>query len=156
MTHAIETRLNELGITLPDPVAPVGAYVAHAISGTTLYISGQISLDPELGLITGKVGDDLTVETGIAAARACAINILAQAKDAVHGDWDRLVRCLKLGGFVNAASDFPDHPKVLNGASDLMVAVMGDAGKHVRYAVGAGSLPLNIAVEVEALFEVHA
>lgn len=149
----IETRLAELGITLPDPAAPVANYVPFVISGNLAHISGQISADGS-GLIKGKLGADLTVEQGAAAARACAISLLAQVKKACGGDLGRVVRLVKLTGFVNSTPDFTDQPKVINGASDLMVAVLGDAGRHARSAVSAAALPLGVAVEIDAIFEI--
>ncbi|MFO1186805.1 MAG: RidA family protein [Alphaproteobacteria bacterium] len=151
MTGRIERRLSELGITLPKPPAPVASYVPTVISGNLIFVSGQVSF-VDGKLITGKAGADLDMDRAREAARACAVNTLAQLQSAL-GDLDRVKRCVKLVGFVNAAPDFTDHPKVINGASDLMVEVFGDSGKHARSAVGAGSLPLNSAVEVESIFE---
>ena len=152
MTGRIAKRLAELGIELPKPPAPVASYVPTVIAGSLLFISGQVSFD-QGKLITGKLGAGLDIESGQKAARACGFNLLAQAQAAL-GDLDRIKRCVKLAGFVNAAPDFTDHPKVINGASDLMVEVFGDAGKHSRAAVGSSSLPLGAAVEVEAVFEI--
>ncbi|SMH59102.1 RidA family protein [Azospirillum agricola] len=154
MTGRIDARLAELGIELPQAAAPVAAYVAHTRSGNTLYISGQITVWNGERRFLGKVGQDFTVEQGKEAARLCALNILAQAKAALDGDLDRVTRVLKLGGFVNSGADFHDHPAVINGASELMQEVFGDAGRHARAAVGAPSLPGNVAVEVEAVLEV--
>ena len=151
----IASRLEELGITLPTPAKPVANYVAYTMSGNLVFISGQVPYGPDGLEYQGKVGADLTTEDGVAAARLCAINILAQLRAALDGDLERVVRCLKLGGFVNTVPDFADHPAVINGASNLMVEVLGDRGRHARFAVGAGSLPLNVAVEVDAIFEVR-
>jgi enamine deaminase RidA (YjgF/YER057c/UK114 family) len=151
----IASRLEELGITLPTPAKPVANYVAYTVSGNLVFISGQVPYGPDGLEYQGKIGADLTIEDGVAAARLCAINILAQLRAALDGDLERVVRCLKLGGFVNAVPDFADHPAVVNGASNLMVEVLGDRGRHARFAVGAGSLPLNVAVEVDAIFEVR-
>ncbi|WP_411818390.1 RidA family protein [Hyphococcus sp. DH-69] len=149
----IDDRLKELDITLPDPVAPVANYVPFVKSGNLVFISGQVSIGAD-GLITGKVGQDLSVEAGVEAAKACGINLIAQLKAACDGDLDRVVRVVKLGGFVNCNPDFTDQPKVVNGTSDLMVEVFGDAGRHARAAVGAPALPLNAAVEVDGVFEI--
>lgn len=151
----IESRLKELGLELPTPALPVAAYVPWTLAGRTLYVSGQVPLAGGKAQYVGKVGRDFDIETAQKAAQLCAINLLAQAKAACTGDLSRLKRCLKLGGFVNCTEDFRDHPKVVNGASELIVAVMGDAGKHARFAVGASSLPLGVAVEVEAIFEIE-
>ncbi len=153
MAGRIEARLAELGIELPQVAAPVGAYVPYTRSGSTLYISGQVTLWNGERRFIGKVGQDFTLEQGKEAARLCGLNIIAQAKAACGGDLDRVVRVLRLGGFVNAGPDFHDHPLVINGASELMTAVFGDAGKHARAAVGAPSLPGNVAVEVDAVLE---
>jgi len=150
---SIEARLAELGITLPDPAAPVANYVPFVISGNLAHISGQVSADAS-GLIKGKLGADMTVDQGVAAARACAISLLAQVKKACGGDLGRVVRLVKLTGFVNSTPDFTDQPKVINGASDLMVAALGDAGRHARSAVSAAALPLGVAVEIDAIFEI--
>ena len=150
---SIEKRLSELGINLPKPAAPVANYVPYVISGKLVFISGQVSLGPD-GLLTGKLGADLDVEKGVEAARLCGVNLLAQLNVATSGDLDRVRRVVKLGGFVNCTPEFADHPKVVNGASDLMVAVFGEAGKHARAAVGAPSLPLGAAVEVDGVFEI--
>ncbi|WP_411820196.1 RidA family protein [Hyphococcus formosus] len=149
----IDDRLKELDITLPEPVAPVANYVPFVKSGNLVFISGQVSIGAD-GLITGKVGQDLSVEAGVEAAKACGINLIAQLKAACDGDLDRVVRVVKLGGFVNCNPDFTDQPKVVNGTSDLMVKVFGDAGRHARAAVGAPALPLNAAVEVDGVFEI--
>ncbi len=149
----IATRLAELEIILPDAPAPVANYVPYVRTGSSVFISGQVSLAPT-GLIKGKLGDDMNIEDGQQAAHMCAVNLLAQLKAACDGDLDRVKRVVKLGGFVNCTPDFTDHPRVINGASDLMVAVFGDAGKHARAAVGAPSLPLGAAVEVDGVFEV--
>jgi enamine deaminase RidA (YjgF/YER057c/UK114 family) len=151
----IASRLEELGITLPTPAKPVANYVAYTVSGNLVFISGQVPYGPDGLEYQGKIGADLTTEDGVAAARLCAINILAQLRAALDGDIERVVRCLKLGGFVNAVPDFAEHPAVVNGASNLMVEVLGDRGRHARFAVGAASLPLNVAVEVDAIFEVR-
>lgn len=153
MTGTIEARLAELGLTLPAAPNPVANYVPFAISGNLLFISGQISKAAGGTVVTGALGRDVSVETGQQAARHCALNILAQAKSAL-GSLDRIGQVLKLTGFVNATADFADHPKVVNGASDLMVEVLGDKGRHTRAAVGVSSLPLNCAVEVDAIIAI--
>lgn len=150
----IDKRLAELGIELPVPAKPVANYVGWVQSGNLVFTAGQITMVNGKLEYQGKVGKEFTVEQGNAAARACAINIIAQVKDACGGDLSRVKRVVKLVGFVNATPEFVDHPKVINGASDLMVEVFGDKGKHARSAVGAGSLPLNVAVEVEAIVEI--
>jgi enamine deaminase RidA (YjgF/YER057c/UK114 family) len=149
---AIEERLNSLGITLPTPVAPIANYAPFIRSGNLLFISGQVSVD-ESGGIKGIVGDDVDQATGQLAAGLCGINLLAQMK-AATGDLDRVVRVVKLGGFVQAGPDFFNIPQVINGCSDLMVAAFGDEGRHARSAVGVFSLPMNFAVEVDAIVEV--
>lgn len=149
---AFETRLTELGITLPEPVAPVANYVPFVRTGDQVYISGQVSIGPD-GLIKGTLGLDMDVEAGQAAARLCAINLIAQLKLACRGDLSRLKRVVKLGGFVAAVPGFTDIPHVINGCSDLMVAVFGDAGRHARSAVSCPVLPLGAAVEIDGLFE---
>ena len=153
MSGHFETKLKELGITLPDAPAPAANYVPFVQVGDIVYVSGQISADTN-GFIKGKLGDDMTTEEGAAAARACAINLLAQVKAACGGDLDRLVRVVKLTGFVNSTADYTDQPKVVNGASDLLAEALGDAGKHSRSAVSAASLPLGVAVELEGIFQV--
>jgi len=154
MTGRIEARLRELGIVLPTPPAPVASYVPYVVTGNLVFVSGQITSAPEGLQYVGVVGLDLTVEEGKAAARLCAINLIAQVKAACEGDLDRVRRCVKLTVFVNAPADFTQHPEVANGASDLMVQVFGEAGKHARAALGAGSLPRGVACEVEALFDI--
>ncbi len=153
MPGRIDARLAELGLTLPAAPAPAANYVPFVVAGTTLWVSGQISQDAN-GLIRGRLGADLDAAAGAAAARTCALAILAQARAACGGDLDRVVRVLKLTGFVNSTPDFTDQPEVVNGASDLMVAVLGEAGRHARSAVSAVSLPRGVAVEVEAVFEI--
>ncbi|MEN8834140.1 MAG: RidA family protein [Pacificibacter sp.] len=155
MTHSIEATLTELGLSLPDAPAPAANYVPFVQVGNLVHVSGQISSGPD-GLITGKLGADLSVEEGAAAARTCALSLLAQAKAATGGDLSKVKRLVKLVGFVNSTAEFTDQPKVINGASDLMVEVMGDAGRHARSAVSAVSLPLGVAVEIEAIFELNA
>lgn len=153
MSSRIDQRLNDLGITLPEAMAPVANYVPYVISGNMVYVSGQTSRDAD-GLITGQLGAGTDIETGRAAARSCALALIAQLKAACGGDLDRVRRVVKLVGFVNSASGFTEHPQVINGASDLMVEVFGDSGRHARSAVGAPSLPMGIAVEVEGVFEI--
>ena len=150
----IEDRLKELNIVLPSPPAPVASYVPFVVSGNLVYISGQISLTAEGLKYVGTVGKELSLEDGQAAARLCAINVIAQAKAACGGDLERVKRVVKVTVFVNAVPGFAQHPEVANGASDLFVAVFGDAGRHARAAVGAGSLPRNVATEVEAVIEI--
>jgi enamine deaminase RidA (YjgF/YER057c/UK114 family) len=150
----IETRLQELGLTLPDAPAPAANYVPFVRSGAWVHVSGQISQDAH-GLIKGKLGADMSIEQGAAAAQRCALALLAQVRVACGGDLSRLKRVVKLVGFVNCTAEFTDQPKVINGASDLMVALLGDAGRHARSAVGAVSLPLGVAVEIEGVFEVE-
>lgn len=149
----IETRLAELGLTLPDAPAPAANYVPFVQVGPLVHVSGQISRNAA-GLMTGKLGHDLTVDQGAEAAKACALAILAQIRAACDGDWTRFRRMVKLTGFVNSTADFTDQPRVINGASDLLAAVLGDAGRHARSAVSAASLPLGVAVEIDAVFEI--
>ena len=149
-----EDRLKALGIALPVPAAPVANYVPFVRSGNHVHISGQISNDGA-GRLKGTLGVDLTIEDGIAAARICGINLLAQMKAAAGGDLDNVIRVIKLNGFVQAGPDFYDIPKVINGCSDLMVEVLGDAGRHARSAVGMYKIPLGFAVEIDALIEVR-
>jgi enamine deaminase RidA (YjgF/YER057c/UK114 family) len=154
MAGTVEQKLAAQGITLHEPAAPVANYVGFVRTGNLLFVSGQVCIDAEGKLIAkGKLGAGVTIEQGNAAARGCAINLLAQIKAAL-GDLDKVVRVVRLGGFVNSAPDFLDGPKVLNGASDLMVAAFGDKGRHARTTVGVASLPADAAVEVEGLFEV--
>jgi enamine deaminase RidA (YjgF/YER057c/UK114 family) len=150
----IEARLKELGVTLPAPPVPVASYVPYVITGNLVFISGQIPIADGAIKYVAKLGVDGGIEVGQAAAQLCAINLLAQLKAACGGDLDRVVRCVKLGVFINATPDFTQHPEVANGASDLIAAVFGDAGKHARAAVGVGSLPRGVAVEVDAVFEI--
>lgn len=154
MTGSIENRLKEMGIELPVAAAPAANYVPFHVSGGQLFVSGQLPIIAGGPDFKGKVGADIDLETAQNAARSCAINILAQAKAAL-GDLDRIAQCLKLGAFVNSTPDFTDHPEVVNGASNLLVEVLGDKGRHTRFAVGAGSLPRNVAVEIDALFAVE-
>lgn len=155
MVQKIHQRLQQLGIVLPQAAAPAANYVPFVVAGRVLYISGQLPAR-DGGMIKGCLGRDLTVEQGQEAARCCAVNILAQAAAALQGDLERVTRCVKLGGFVASAPDFFDHPKVMNGASDLMVAVLGEAGRHARFAVGVAALPFGAAVEVDAVLEIAA
>lgn len=154
MSGKIDARLTELGITLPPAPAPAANYVPYVVTGNLVFISGQVAVAPGEKHL-GKLGSELTVEQGQKAARACALNILAQLREACGGDLDRVRRCVKLGGFVNCVPNFADMPKVVNGASDLMVEVFGDAGRHARFAVGAPNLPADFAVEVDAVFEIE-
>lgn len=152
----IEQRLTALGITLPDAPNPLGNFLPYLVDGNHLHISGQIALDAEGGVIAGQLGETLTVAQGVFAARQCAIGLLARAKAALDGNLDRIEALVKLGGFVNAASEFAEHPQVINGASDLMVDVLGsDRGAHARFAIGTPGLPANAAVEIEAMFRVR-
>lgn len=146
-------RLAQLGLSLPDAPAPAANYVPYVRAGDMLYVSGQISQGPD-GFITGRLGADMDTAEGAAAARTCALGLLAQARAACDGDLDRLVRVVKLTGFVNSTADFIEQPKVINGASDLLVEVLGDAGRHARSAVSAAALPLGVAVEIEGIFQV--
>ncbi len=150
----IEARLKTLGLVLPTPPAPVASYVPYVVTGNLVFISGQVTISPEGLKFIGKVGADISLDDGKEAAKLCTINLLAQLKAACGGDLERVRRCVKLGVFVNATDDFTQHPEVGNGASDLIVAVLGDAGKHARAATGAGSLPRGVAVEVDGVFEI--
>jgi enamine deaminase RidA (YjgF/YER057c/UK114 family) len=154
MAGSAENTLASLGITLPTPAAPVANYVASVRSGNLLTVSGQLCFGSDGALAAkGRLGDGVSIEDGQKAARACAVNLLAQVKAAV-GDLDKVVRVVRLGGFINSAPGFTDGPKVMNGASDLMVEVFGDKGRHARSTVGVAALPADAAVEVEGLFEV--
>jgi enamine deaminase RidA (YjgF/YER057c/UK114 family) len=148
-----EQKLSELGLTLPQPAAPVANYVGYAVSGSTVYISGQLPIKNGKLAYVGKLGDGVSVEEGYEAGKLCALNILAHLKAACGGNLDRVARVLRLGGFVNSTPEFTDAPKCVNGASDLMVAVFGDAGRHARAAVSVAGLPGGAAVEVDAVIE---
>lgn len=154
MSGRVDTRLKELSITLPKAAPPVASYVPYVITGNLVYISGQVTMGPSGLEYVGQLGKEFTVEQGQAAARLCALNVIAQLQQACGGNLDRVMRCVKVTGFVNAVPGFAQHPEVINGASDLIVQVFGDMGRHARAAVGAGSLPRNVAVEVEAIFEI--
>jgi enamine deaminase RidA (YjgF/YER057c/UK114 family) len=153
MSGRVEARLKELGLELPAATAPIANYVPFTRAGNLVVVSGQVSVRNGKPEFVGKLGRDITVADGQQAAKLCALNIIAHLQTACDGDLDRVKRVLRLGGFVNCTPEFTDMPQVVNGASDLMVQVFGDAGKHARAAVGVSSLPLGVAVEVEAMFE---
>ena len=150
-----ERKIEELNIKLPEAKPPVGSYVATKITGNLLFISGQISINENGDLIKGKIGKDLSTEQGYNAAKRCGLSIVAQAKVACDGDLSKIKSCLKLTGFVNSTDNFIDQPKVINGASDLIASIFGDAGMHTRAAVSTNSLPLGVSVEVDAIFELN-
>ena len=150
---SIDAKIKKMGLVLPKATDPVGSYVATKITGNLLYISGQISIDADGKLIKGKVGKDFNTEQAYKAAQRCALNIIAQAKKACNDDLSKIKSCIKLTGFVNSTDDFTEQPKVINGASDTIVKVFGDFGKHTRAAISVNSLPLGVAVEVDAIFE---
>ena len=152
---SFEKKIKDLNINLPEAKAPVGNYVATKIVGKLLYISGQISIDEKGELIKGKVGKDLDTEQAYQAAKRCGLSIVSQAKNACKGDLSKIKSCIKLTGFVNSVDSFTDQPKVINGASDLMASIFGEAGMHTRAAVSTNSLPLGVAVEVDAIFELN-
>lgn len=153
MADTVESKLAELGLVLPEAAAPAANYVPFVRAGNLLHVSGQVSMR-DGALLKGKLGETMDVEAGAEAARLCALSLLAQVKAACDGDLERLVRVVKLVGFVNSTPDFGDQPKVVNGASDLMVAALGDRGRHARSAVSAASLPFGVAVEIEGIFEI--
>jgi len=155
--NTIDRRLQELGLTLPEPVAPVANYVPYVVCGNQVYISGQVSVTASGEFIKGRLGEDLTVERGQEAARACALNLIAQMKAACGGDLSKVKCVVKLGGFVcsNFDNTALDIPKIINGCSNLMVDVFGEAGKHARFAVGAPALPLDVAVEIDCVIEIE-
>ena len=150
-----DDKIKELKIELPEAKAPVGNYVATKISGKMLFISGQISIDENGQLIKGKVGKDLDTESGYNAAKRCALSIISQVKKACNDDLSKIKSCIKLTGYVNSTDDFTEQPKVINGASDVIASVFGDAGMHTRAAVSTNSLPLGVSVEVDAIFELN-
>jgi len=149
----IDENLKKMGLVVHEAPEPVGKYVAYKIINKILYISGQISVDASGNFIKGKLGKEITIEKGQEAAKLCALNIIAQVKKACDGDLNKVANCVKLGGFVNSTSDFVDQPKVINGASELISDAFGDIGKHTRAAVSVNSLPLGVAVEIDAIFE---
>jgi enamine deaminase RidA (YjgF/YER057c/UK114 family) len=155
MTGIIASRLTQMGVALPAAVAPGANYVPTVKTGNLLFVSGQVPVRDGKTEFVGKLGAGLSVAQGQQAARLCAVNIVAQVAAALDGDLDRVVRCVRLGGFVNAVPEFTEQPQVINGASDFIVKVFGDAGKHARAAIGVGSLPRGVAVEVDAIFEIR-
>tara|TARA_R110002073_G_scaffold98448_2_gene225429 strand:- start:1299 stop:1766 length:468 start_codon:yes stop_codon:yes gene_type:complete len=155
MPGTVEARLKDLGIELPTPSTPAANYIPYTIVGSTVFVAGQVCVWNGEIVCRGRLGEDVATEDGYKAARVCGLNLIAQVREACGGDLDRVVRVAKLGGFVNSAADFTDHPEVVNGASDLMVEVFGDAGKHARFAVGAPALPRGVAVEVDGIFEIR-
>jgi len=155
MTGTVDARLKDLGIELPKPSTPAANYIPYTVVGSTVFVSGQVCVWNGEITCRGRLGEDVSTEDGYQAARVCGLNLIAQLREACGGDLDRVVRVAKLGGFVNSATDFTDQPEVINGASDLMVEVFGDAGKHARFAVGAPSLPRGVAVEVDGIFEIR-
>ena len=152
---SFDDKIKELKIELPEAKAPVGSYVATKIVGKLLYVSGQISIDSKGNLIKGKVGKDLTTDEAYKAAERCGLSIISQVKKACDGDLSKVKSCIKLTGFVNSTDDYTEQPKVINGASDLIVSIFGDAGMHTRAAVSTNSLPLGVSVEVDAIFELN-
>lgn len=155
MTGTVDARLKDLGIELPTPSTPAANYIPFTVVGSTVFVAGQVCVWNGEISHKGRLGDGLAVEDGYQAARICGLNLIAQVREACGGDLDRVVRVAKLGGFVNSTADFTDHPEVVNGASDLMVEVFSDAGKHARFAVGAPTLPRGVAVEVDGIFEIR-
>ncbi len=155
MTGKIDARLAELGIEIPDAPAPAANYVPFVVSGSLVFVSGQVPVEDGEIKYTGRLGEDFGIDEGYRAARLCGLNLIAQAKAAAGGDLDRIKRVVKLGGFVNSAAGFTDQPEVVNGASDLMAEVFGENGRHARFAVGAASLPRGVAVEVDGVFELE-
>ena len=151
----IEDKLKKLNIILPEPKAPVGAYVATKVVGKLLFISGQVSIDKNAKLITGKISKDLNLDEGYEAAKRCGLSIVAHVKNACGGDLDRIKTCVKLTGYVNSTDDFKDQPKIINGASDIIAKIFDEKGEHTRAAVSVNSLPLGVAVEVDAIFEIN-
>lgn len=151
----ISEILAEKNITIPNVPVPIGNYTSFAFAGNHLYISGQLPIEDGHILYQGKLGQDCSFDQGVQAARLCGLNILAQLNNALDHKLENVKRCIKLGGYINATADFHDHPKILNGASDLMVDIFGDKGRHARLAIGVASLPLNAAVEIDAIFEVE-
>ena len=151
----INKKIEELKIVLPEAKAPVGSYVATKIVGKLLFISGQISINEKGELIKGKIGQDLSTEDGYNAAKRCGLSIISQVKNACNGDLSKVKSCVKLTGFVNSTDDFIEQPKVINGASDIIASIFGDAGMHTRAAVSTNSLPLGVSVEVDAIFELN-
>jgi enamine deaminase RidA (YjgF/YER057c/UK114 family) len=154
MSGKIEARLAEIGVEIPVAATPAANYVPYVVSGNMVFVSGQVPFVNGELQYKGKVGVDFDTDTAIECARFCALNILAQVKAACGGDLDRVVQCVKLGGFVNCVDGFGEQPKVINGASDLMVEIFGDKGRHARFAVGTNALPMNVAVEIDAVFEI--
>ena len=152
---SIENKLKDLKINLPDPKAPVGAYVATKITGNLLFVSGQISIDKDNNLIKGKIGEDLSVEHGYAPAERCGLSLIAHVKKACDGDLEKIKSCIKLTGYVNSIDTFVDQPKVINGASDIIAKILDKKGEHTRAAVSVNSLPLGVAVEVDGIFELN-
>ena len=152
---SFDKKIIDLGIKLPEAKAPAGNYVATKIAGKLLFISGQISIDEKGELIKGKVGKDLDTDKAYQAAKRCGLSIVTQAKNACNGDLAKIKSCIKLTGFVNSTESFTEQPKVINGASDLMASIFGDAGMHTRAAVSTNSLPLGVAVEIDAIFELN-
>ena len=152
---SFENKLKTLNLELPEARDPVGSYVASKIVGNMLFISGQISISEKGELIKGKVGKELKTEDGYEAAKRCGLNIISQVKKSCNDDLSKIKSCIKLTGFVNSTEDFTEQPKVINGASDLIVSVFGDAGMHTRAAVSTNSLPLGVSVEVDAIFELN-
>ena len=154
MAGTVEQRLTEMGVALPNPAAPAANYIPFVTTGKIVFVSGQLTILNGKLMYLGKVGDTLSTDDGYKAAQICAINLIAQVKEACFGDLDRVTQVVKLGGFVNCTPDFTDQPKVINGASDLISEAFGDSGKHARFAVGVSSLPMGVAVEVDGVFEI--
>ena len=154
MSGEIEARLSELKISLPTPISSIASYVPYVYSGNILMLSGQLSITDEENHFTGKLGESMTIDEGYWAARQCGLNLIAQMKSACNGNLDKVKGILRLCGYVNSTPDFLDHPNVINGASDLMIEVFGDIGQHSRIAIGSCSLPLGVAVEVDAIIEI--
>ena len=153
--NSIDSNLKKLNISLPDPKAPVGAYVATKISGNLLFISGQVSIDKDNNLIKGKIGKDLDLTQGYTAAERCGLSLIAHARNACDGNLEKIKSCIKLTGYVNSTDDFIDQPKVINGASDIIAKILEKKGEHTRAAVSVNSLPLGVAVEVDGIFELN-
>ena len=152
--HPIDKKINDMGLILPEVASPVANYVPYKIHNDILYISGQGPIKNGKILYQGKIGDNLTINDGIEAAKICCLNILSIIKHACNNDWDHFKEIIKIGGFVNSSDNFSEHPKVINGASNMLVEILGEKGKHTRFAVGSNSLPLNMSVEIEAMISI--